>query len=210
VTVRLVLPLLLCGLAGSAFAQARHPATHEPASSQAEAPSTTPLYSDEELVFLTHMIAHHRQAIDMAALVPARSARKEFVTYARHLAGAQEAEIDQMRALLEAAAERGQATPHHEMTDDPPMPGMLSKAEMAALTAASGSTFERLWLEGMIRHHQGALDMALAQQQREFVNRRQPFGIAAMADDIMTTQRGEISLMKAWLEQWGLAPPIPR
>ena len=183
---RLAVTLLLCSVAGTAFGQA-------------------PLYTDEELAFLTHMVAHHQQAIDMAALVPARSDRAEFVTYARNLSGAQQAEIDQMSAWLQAAADRGQAVPHHEMTGDPPMPGMLSKAEMAALRAASGAEFERLWLEGMIRHHQAAVDMALAQQQREFANRRQPFGIAAMTDDIMAAQRGEIGMMKGWLTRWGLA-----
>ena len=204
--VRLAVPLLLCSLAGTALGQERHAANHEPAS-RSDSPATPPLYTGEDLAFLTHMIAHHQQAIDMAALVPARSGRKEFLSFARYLTGAQQAEIDQMTALLQAAADRGQQAPRHEMDADPPMPGMLSKAEMAALKAASGAEFERLWLEGMIRHHQGALDMALAQQQRDFADQRQPYGIAPMADDIMTSQRGEIGMMKAWLTRWGLAPP---
>lgn len=165
------------------------------------------LYTSEELAFLAHMVVHHQQAVDMVALVPGRSERKELLTYARYLAGAQQAEIDHMTGLLQAAADRGQAAPHHQMTGDPPMPGMLSKAEMAALKAASGAGFERLWLEGMIRHHQGALDMTLAEQAREFAEQRQPYGIAPMADDILTTQRAEIGMMKAWLTRWGLATP---
>jgi uncharacterized protein (DUF305 family) len=188
---RLVVLLILCGVAS-------------PASGQ------TALYTDEDLAFLTHMIAHHQQAIDMAALVPARSDRKEFLTFARHMAGAQAAEIDQMTALLQAAALRGQAAPRHEMADDPPMHGMLSKAQMATLRGASGAEFERLWLEGMIRHHQGALDMALAQQQREFADRRRAYGMTAMTDEIMATQRGEIGMMRAWLVRWGLTQPAAR
>ena len=207
-TVRLVVPLLLFSLAGTAIGQERHAAIHV-TQPQAGAPPATPLYTDEDLAFLTHMVVHHQQAIDMAALVPARSDRKEFLTFARYIAGAQQAEIDQMTALLQAAADRGQAAPHHEMAGDPPMHGMLSKAQMAALEAASGAEFERLWLQGMIRHHQGAIDMALAQQQREFASQRQPYGIAAMADDIVTTQRGEIGMMKTWLSRWGLAPAAP-
>ena len=207
-TVRLVVPLVLCSLAGTAFGQERHAANHEPAQ-RADALSTAPLYTGEDLAFLSHMIAHHQQAIDMAALVPARSDRREFLTFARYVAGAQQAEIDQMTALLQAAADRGQEAPHHEMAGDPPMPGMLSKAQMAALEAASGAEFETLWLQGMIRHHQGGIDMALAQQQREFSSHRQPYGIAAMADDILTTQRGEIGMMKTWLRRWGLAQPAP-
>jgi uncharacterized protein (DUF305 family) len=189
--VRLVVPLVLCTLAGTAFGQER-------------------LYTGEDLAFLTHMVAHHQQAIDMAALVPARSDRKEFLAFARYLAGAQQAEIDQMTALLQAAADRGQAAPHHEMTGDPPMPGMLSKLEMAALEKSSGAEFARLWLQGMIRHHQAGVGMALAQQERDFTNQRQPYGIAAMADDIVTTQRGEIGVMKTWLSRWGLAPAAPQ
>jgi uncharacterized protein (DUF305 family) len=190
----LVLPLLL-GLAGAALGQPPQVAT--------------PLYTGDDLAFLTHMIAHHQQAIDMAALVPARSDREEFLKFARYLAAAQHTEIDQMKALLQAAADRGQPTPHHDMGGDPPMSGMLSKAQMAALEAARGADFEKSWLEGMIQHHQGAIDMALAQQRREFESQRQPYGIAAMADDILATQRGEIGMMKTWLTRWGLEPRVP-
>jgi len=84
------------------------------------------------------------------------------------------------------------------------MNGMLSKAQMKALEAASGAEFERLWLQGMIRHHQGALDMALGEQRREFESRRQPYGLAAMADNVLATQRGEIGMMKTWLKRWNL------
>lgn len=199
---RLLVPLLLCGLASPSVGQ-QHTGSHVTAPPTG-APSATALYTDEDLTFLTHMIAHHQQAIDMATLVPARSDRQEFLTFARYVASAQQSEIDAMNALLQAAADRGQPAPHHEMSGDPPMDGMLSRAQMAALKAASGAEFERLWLQGMIRHHQGAIDMALAQQQREFESRRQPYGIAAMADDMLAAQRGEIGMMKTWLTRWGL------
>lgn len=190
-TLRLLVMLLLFGVAAP----------------QAGASSTTPLYTSEDLLFLTHMIVHHQQAIDMAALVPARSDREEFLKFARYIAGAQQSEIDGMKALQQAAADRGQPAPRHEMSGDPPMQGMLSKAQMAALEAARGAEFSTLWLQGMIHHHQAALDMALAQQQRQFESQRQPFGIAAMSDDILTSQRGEIGIMKTWLTRWGLADP---
>ena len=208
-TVRLLVPLLLFGVAaGTALGQERHEAIHV-ARPQAGALPAARLYTDADLMFLTHMVVHHQQAIDMAALVPARSDREEFLKFARYTAGAQQAEIDHMKALLQAAADRGQPAPHHEMGDDPPMGGMLSKAQMAALEAAGGVEFAKLWLQGMIRHHQGGIDMALAQQQREFDSQRQPYGIASMADDIVTTQRGEIGMMKAWLTRWGLEDPVP-
>jgi uncharacterized protein (DUF305 family) len=168
------------------------------------ADSPPPLYTPEELMFLTHMIVHHQQALDMAALVPARSEREEFVRFARYVDGSQRSEIDQMQALLKLAAERGLEAPHHEMTGDPPMAGMLSKAQMAALAAAQGAEFERLWLEGMIYHHQGALDMGRELQQEEFTAGRQPFGLDTLVDDILVVQRMEIAKMKGWLTQWNL------
>ena len=165
----------------------------------------TPLFMPEDLMFLTHMIMHHEQALDMAAMVPSRSHREEFIRFARYVDGAQRAEIDQMKGLLRLATERGLAIPHHEMTGDPPMTGMLSKAQMAALAAASGAQFEKLWLQGMIYHHQGALDMAREMQERQFQTGRQTFGLDVLVDDIVEVQRGEINKMKTWLTQWGLS-----
>jgi uncharacterized protein (DUF305 family) len=177
------------------------------ASAQQPQPANAPLYTQNDLMFLTMMIMHHQQALDMAALVPSRSNREEFIRFARYVDGGQRAEIDQMQALLKAAAERGLEAPHHDMTGDPPMNGMLSRAQMAALAAATGPEFERLWLQGMIYHHQGALDMAREQQERQFASHREPFGIDAMVDDMLNAQRMEINKMQTWLVQWGLAPP---
>ena len=164
-----------------------------------------PLYTPEDLLFLSHMILHHEQALELAALVPSRTKREDFIRFARYLNGAQQAEIDQMKTLLELAADRGLEPPHHEMNGDPPMAGMLSKAQMAAVRAASGAQFERLWLQGMILHHEGALDMARAQQQRQFDSGRRPYGVDVLLDDILVVQRGEITRMKAWLNEWGLS-----
>jgi uncharacterized protein (DUF305 family) len=164
----------------------------------------TPLYTQEDLLFLTHMIVHHEQALVLAALVPSRTKREDFIRFARYLDGAQTAEIDQMKALLDLATARGVAIPHHEMHGDPPMAGMLSKAQMAAISATSGAEFERLWLQGMIVHHEGALDMARAVQEREFASGRRAYGVDVLVDDMLVVQRGEITRMKAWLNEWGL------
>ena len=196
--------LVLAGLlASAACAGAAHGDSMQGA---APAPITAvaTLYSEDDLSFLTHMIMHHEQALEMAALVPARSQREEFLRFARYVDTAQRAEIAQMRSLLELARERGLPIPQHEMHGDPPMAGMLSRAQMAALAAASGPRFEKLWLTGMIYHHQGALDMARAVQEREFATHRQPYGIDVLVDDILNVQRGEIARMQGWLVQWGL------
>ena len=164
-----------------------------------------PLYTADDLMFLTHMIMHHEQALELAALVPSRAKHEEFIRFARYVDGAQRAEIDQMKGLLDLAARRGLELPHHEMLGDPPMAGMLSKAQMKAVSKATGADFERLWLQGMIYHHQGALDMARAQQQRQFASGRRPYGIDVLIDDIIEVQRGEITRMRGWLTEWGLA-----
>jgi uncharacterized protein (DUF305 family) len=162
------------------------------------------LYTAEDLMFVSHMIVHHEQALELTAMVPSRGTHEEFIRFARYLEGAQRAEIDQMKGLLDLAAKRGLELPHHEMSGDPPMAGMLSRAQVKAVSAASGSQFEKLWLQGMIYHHQGALDMARAQQQRQFDSGRRPYGIDVLVDDIIEVQRGEITRMKGWLAQWGL------
>jgi uncharacterized protein (DUF305 family) len=203
---------LLGVAAASARAQAQgHEHQHgaAPAAAAAAAPAAaapaTPLFTQHDLMFLTHMIVHHEQALEMAAMVPSRTNREEFIRFARYLDGAQRAEIDQMKGLLRLAADRGLDIPHHEMTGDPPMTGMLSKAQMAALAAASGRQFEKLWMEGMIYHHQGALDMAREMQERQFETGRQTFGLDVLVDDITEVQRAEINKMKMWLAQWGLS-----
>jgi len=166
--------------------------------------SSSALYAPADLLFLSHMILHHEQALELTALVPTRTKREDFIRFARYLEGAQQAEIDQMKGMLELATERGLDIPHHEMTGDPPMAGMLSKAQMAAVRAANGAEFERLWLQGMILHHQGAVDMALQEQRQEFETGRRPYGIDTMLDDILVVQRGEITKMRGWLKAWGL------
>ncbi len=176
------------------------------ASGLALAQESTSLYTEDEVLFLTHMIMHHEQALEMAALVPSRSRREQFLRFARYVDGAQRAEIDQMKSLLRLAADRGIRIPHHEMIGDPPMAGMLSKAQMAALSAATGPEFEQLWLQGMIYHHEGALRMAREQQERQFTTGHRPYGIDVMVDDMLVTQRAEITRMRVWLEQWRWSP----
>jgi uncharacterized protein (DUF305 family) len=166
------------------------------------------LYTHEDLLFLRHMIVHHEQALKLAALVPSRTRREELIRFARQVDGAQRAEIDQMESLLAIAADRGMTVPHHDLHRDPPMPGLLSKAQFDAVAAASGAPFERLWLEGMIVHHEGALTMGRAQQGRQSESGRQPYGIDVLVDEILVVQRAEVAKMRAWLTEWGLSSSV--
>lgn len=198
-----IVPMLAIGLA-SAAAMAQEPG-RATATADAREQTTGPLFNAEDVRFLQHMTVHHEQAVVMASLVLARSDRAQFNRFARYVARAQAAEIEVMQALLALARDRGLAIHDHGLHGDPPMAGMLSSAEMNALAAASGAEFERLWLEGMIYHHQGAIDMAHAQQRQQLANDHRPYGLAVLVEDILVEQRAEITKMRAWLGEWGLA-----
>lgn len=114
-----------------------------------------------DVAFMQGMIAHHLQAIEMTALVAGRTQRQEIERLARRIEASQDDELELMRRWL---AERDEAVPdehahHAHHAGGAPMPGMLSAQEIARLAAASGAEFDRLFLESMIRHHEGALVM---------------------------------------------------
>ncbi len=125
-------------------------------------------FTAADVGFMQHMIVHHAQAVEMVALLETRGDNASVRLLGRRIAIGQRAEIDLMRGWL---ADRGQplempgmdhsahAGPAMPASDTPIMPGMLSPAQMQALAAATGPAFDRLFLQGMIQHHQGALDM---------------------------------------------------
>jgi uncharacterized protein (DUF305 family) len=195
---------LLLGLA-SAAATAQH--DHRTPAAAAHPHEENPLFNAADIEFLQHMIVHHEQAVVMSLLVPERTERDEFVRFASYVRRGQAAEIESMQSLLDLAADRGVVVGAHELRGDPPMPGMLSRAQIDALASATGIEFERLWLEGMIYHHQGAIDMALAQQQQQLKSRRQPFEISVLVEEILVEQQAEITKMRAWLDDWGRGGP---
>jgi uncharacterized protein (DUF305 family) len=123
-------------------------------------------YSDADIEFMSGMIPHHAQAVIMAGWAPTHGARKEIAILCERIVVGQRDEIATMQQWLR---DRGQPVPdaastrhkmkmngvEHEML----MPGMMTDEQMAALDKARGPEFDRLFLEGMIRHHQGAIDM---------------------------------------------------
>ncbi len=127
-------------------------------------------FSADDVRFMQAMILHHQQAVDMAALVKDRTNRKALVDAARRIDASQDDEIAFMRKWL---TERGQAVQlpggEHAMHALPAMAamssgigmaGMATPAQMAELAAAKGPAFDRLFLQLMIAHHQGAITMA--------------------------------------------------
>ena len=123
-------------------------------------------YSDADVDFMSGMIPHHAQAVIMAGWAPTHGARQDVAILCERIVVGQRDEIALMQGWL---GDRGLEVPDatstrhkmkmngtvHEML----MPGMLTDDEMAALDRARGLEFDRLFLEGMIKHHQGAIDM---------------------------------------------------
>jgi uncharacterized protein (DUF305 family) len=116
---------------------------------------SAPPHAAADADFMRRMIPHHAQALEMTALVADRSASPDLPLLARRIEVSQRDEIAQMERWLMA---RGEALPAAH-ADHRGMPGMLSASELAALTAARGTAFDRMFLELMIRHHRGAITM---------------------------------------------------
>ena len=123
-------------------------------------------YSPDDVRFMQEMITHHQQAIDMAALVKDRTNRQEVIKVARRIDASQADEMKFMRNWLRDRSQpASDAHAVHMMhfaagQADHAVPGMATPAQMAAMAAAKGVAFDRMFLERMIAHHEGAVTMA--------------------------------------------------
>ena len=183
------------------------------AEAQSQAPSTlhqTPPglgqfpYSDADVEFMSGMIPHHAQAVIMARWATTHGARKDVAILCERIVVGQGDEIATMQQWLR---DRGQPVPdasstkhkmkmngmEHEML----MPGMMTDEQMAALDKARGPEFDRLFLEGMIRHHQGAIDMVDALFKSH--GAAQDEVIYRFASDVYADQSTEIARMQKML-----------
>lgn len=145
------------------------------------------------------MIGHHAQALEMTALVPSRTTRTDLRLLAKRIELSQRDEIGMMEEWL---THRGEAVPGphaHHGSGAALMPGMLTQEQMAQLAAASGPAFERLFLEYMIQHHQGALTMV--KDLFATPGAGQEADIFTFASDVDSDQRMEIDRMTAMLEE---------
>jgi len=204
----------------------------ETASTVAAAPAPDTVrngYTAADVRFMQQMIHHHAQAVRMAALVPSRSSSEAVRTLAERIDASQQTEIEAMRHWLEERHElapgpsmartvhdsivgsmhdmHDMSSMHHAPADSGMdamlMPGMLTPAQMQALADARGTAFDRLFLEGMIRHHEGALTMVAALLATPGAGQEpQLFGFAS---DVDSGQRAEIRRMQAILAT--LPPP---
>lgn len=160
-------------------------------------------HNDADVTFNQHMIPHHRQAIAMADLVvPERTENAEIVQLAERIRAEQQAELDDMIRRLEAwNVELPPATDDVAPGDvdggGHDMDGMLTAEQMTELANATGEEFERLWLNAMIFHHQGAITMA----DTELADGVNPPS-RALAELIKDEQGREIDEMKDLLKHY--------
>ncbi len=158
-------------------------------------------YSPADVMFMQHMIVHHRQAVEMAALVADRTNREELVALAGRIDASQADEMEFMTKWLDDRGEPAvMAMMHssdqggHEMK---PMMGMASPEDMQRLAAARGSDFDRLFLELMITHHEGAVKM-VKDLQKQPGTAYDPL-MFEFTNDVDTDQTAEIERMNAML-----------
>jgi uncharacterized protein (DUF305 family) len=148
--------------------------------------------------FMENMIGHHAQATEMTALLPSRTASADMRKLALRIEVSQVDEIKMMQQWLQA---RGVPPPgeHAHHMPGMRMPGMLTAAEMDRLAASKGIEFDRLFLEFMIKHHDGALIMV--KELFSTPGAGQESEIFAFASDVDADQRMEIDRMRAMLKE---------
>jgi len=156
-------------------------------------------FTPADVKFMQGMIHHHAQALDMTALVPERTPNPDMRKLAQRIEVSQADEIKMMQRWLQARGQDAPGEHAHHMPGAPLMPGMLTADEMARLAAAKGEAFERLFLEGMIKHHAGALTMV--QELFATAGAAQESEVFAFASDVDADQRMEIDRMAAMLKE---------
>jgi uncharacterized protein (DUF305 family) len=147
--------------------------------------------------FMQGMIAHHAQAVEMVDLLKTRTTNEQMRMLGLRIEVSQNDEIKMMRTWLETRGETQPGEHAHHMPDGM-LPGMLTAAEMDKLRAAKGVAFDRLFLEGMIRHHGGALVMV--EELRSSEGAMQEAEIYDFASHVDADQRMEILRMNTMLK----------
>ena len=185
---------------------------HQPTAAQRALGIYQP-FSDADISFMTGMIPHHAQAVIMAGWAPSHGARTAVAILCERILVGQTDEIFSMQGWLR---DRGQPVPDAKSTrmkmkmtmngtvmeHDMLMPGMLSDEEMVELDKSRGPAFDRLFLIGMIKHHQGAIDMV--DELFAAYGAAQDDAIFKFATDVHADQSIEIERMTKMLEGGGV------
>lgn len=174
-------------------------------------------HNDADVAYVEMMIPHHEQAVEMAELVPSRSGNPEVVALAEQIEKAQGPEIEQMEGWLrawgvpepsgvptpgngETTAQGHEGMNHGEMSSMPGMSGghegMMTGEQMQALENANGADFDRMWLEMMIEHHEGAVASS-----EQILDTGESEQVRQLAQQIVASQQAEITQMQELLSK---------
>jgi uncharacterized protein (DUF305 family) len=174
--------------------QDSHPVTAEHATDLSHV-----LYVGADIKFMQGMIGHHAQAVEMVDLLKKNTASDDMRKLGQRIELSQVDEIAMMQRWLHDRGQQVPSTTAMHAHGATLMPGMLTPEEMATLGAARGKAFDRLFLEGMIKHHGGALLMV--EQLFAEPGAAQDSDIFAFASDVDADQRTEINRMGAMLRE---------
>jgi uncharacterized protein (DUF305 family) len=177
------------------------PSRRLPASTTAHLPPRSPA----EVEFMQGMIMHHEQAVEMTALIASHTESKDLRLLGARISHSQLDEIKFMKRWLAARGEPVSIAmpgmPEMDMSGRPMplMPGMLTPEQMASLKKAQGPEFDRLFLTGMIQHHNGALTMV--KDLFDTAGAGQDAELFEFATDADNSQRAEIKIMQTMLDK---------
>ena len=150
-------------------------------------------FTDADVKFMQGMISHHAQALEMTELLETRTQSEEMRLLAKRIELSQEDEIGMMQNWLRENGQDVTGAHDHHGHGAEMMPGMLTSEQMAQLEAASGMEFDRLFLDFMIQHHDGALVMV--DELLDSEGAAQEPTIFAFTSEIVADQSAEISRM---------------
>jgi uncharacterized protein (DUF305 family) len=186
--------LSACGSSGS------DSSSHAGRGSSSSAGSTSSSHNQQDVTFASDMVTHHQAAITMAQLAPSRASSAHVKKLAADIEAAQGPEITKMTGWLKAwgakmPSDTKSGMDHGDMGSmGGSMPGMMSPAAMKKLAAATGATFDRMWLRGMVTHHRGAITMS----DTEIAKGKNADAIK-LAHTIKAAQSGEVVTMTSLL-----------
>jgi uncharacterized protein (DUF305 family) len=191
--------LAACGSSATPASPAAAPTTTATAAAPSAAAAA---HNDADVAFVQGMIPHHAQAVQMSQLAEQRATNPQVKQLATRIAQAQGPEIQQMQAMLatwglpaqptDAAGMSGMnGMDHGNMQGMPGTAGMMSDQQMQQLGAVSGAAFDRMWLQMMIEHHTGAIQMSQT-ELRDGLNA----DAKALAQKIIDAQQTEITEMQ--------------
>lgn len=178
----------------SSCSTATKDATTDAASSAVAGASDAAAHNSDDVMFAQMMIPHHEQAVELAAMAPQHTTNAELIKLAAQILKAQQPEINTMKTdLVEWGVNPDDPTAHSGH-----MSGMVDEATMAKLKTLQGAEFDKLWLQSMISHHEGAIAMAKPE-----VADGKNAGMKELAQNVIAGQQTEIDQMKKMLAAAG-------